>query len=280
MAARLARYTNNDTYAQVAAETFDWVYNVGYISKDYHVYDGAHVEYNCTDINKVEFSYNNAIFLLGAAVMYNYVCFPFHFLLQNQRTCPLTKVQTNGAEIWRTRVDGLLKTGLEVFFPKGIAYEVSCEAHISGCTTDMLSFKAYLTRWYAATTQMAPYTLPTIMPVLKTSAEAAAKQCVGGTTGQTCGLSWSSGVWDGTKGVGQQMSAMSAVFTNLLPLEEVGIPLTNATGGTSKGDPGAGGGAINPQAIKPATKADRAGAGILTTLILVVITGLFGWMSI
>lgn len=37
------------------------------------LYDGAHVEDNCTDINKQEFSYNNAIFTLGAAYMYNYV---------------------------------------------------------------------------------------------------------------------------------------------------------------------------------------------------------------
>jgi len=40
---------------------------------DYKVYDGAHIGTNCTDINKVQFSYNVAVFLLGAANMYNYV---------------------------------------------------------------------------------------------------------------------------------------------------------------------------------------------------------------
>lgn len=40
----------------------------------WNVYDGAHIEYNCTDINKVQFSYNSAVWLLGAANMYNYVC--------------------------------------------------------------------------------------------------------------------------------------------------------------------------------------------------------------
>lgn len=41
---------------------------------NYNIYDGAHVGTNCTDINKAQFSYNNAVFLLGAAHMYNYVC--------------------------------------------------------------------------------------------------------------------------------------------------------------------------------------------------------------
>lgn len=145
----------------------------------------------------------------------------------------------------------------------------------------MFSFKAYLTRWMAATTKVAPYTYDTIMPVLKSSAQAAAKQCDGDTNGRTCGLSWSSGTWDGTKGVGQQMAAMSAIFVNLLPLEDVAPPLTNLTGGSSVGNANAGSQSVaNPEALKPATGADRAGAGIVTTIILVGATGMFGWMSI
>lgn len=46
---------------------------VGFMDKDYRIYDGAHVETNCTDINRAQFSYNNAVYLLGAAYMYNYV---------------------------------------------------------------------------------------------------------------------------------------------------------------------------------------------------------------
>lgn len=44
---------------------------------DYNIYDGAHVGTNCTDINKAQFSYNNGVFLLGAAHMYNYVRISF-----------------------------------------------------------------------------------------------------------------------------------------------------------------------------------------------------------
>jgi mannan endo-1,6-alpha-mannosidase len=119
------------------------------------------------------------------------------------------------------------------------------------------------------------------MPVLKTSAVAAAAQCIGGANGRTCGLSWSSGAYDGTFGVGQQMAAISAIFVNLLPLESVAPPVTNLTGGTSLGNPNAGAGSVtNPAAISPATTGDRAGAGIVTTIVLVGATGMFGWMSL
>lgn len=134
----------------------------------------------------------------------------------------------------------------------------------------------------AATTLVAPYTHDTIMAVLKPSASGAAEQCSGGPNGRTCGLSWSKGaVWDGTFGVGQEMAAMSAIFVNLLPLQYVAPPVTNSTGGTSVGNPNAGSQSVaNPAALKPATTADRAGAGIVTTLVLVSITGMFGWMSV
>ena len=175
-------------------------------------------------------------------------------------------------------MDGLLNTTLNTFFPGGIAYEVACEATLK-CTTDMFSFKAFLTRWMAATTKMAPYTAAKITPVLATSAVAAAEQCNGGDNGRTCGLSWSKGTaWDGTSGVGQQMAAMSVIFTNLVPA--VAAPLTNATGGTSAGNPDAGSQSaqiLDP--IAPATTGGKIGAGLLTTLWLISATGMFGWMS-
>jgi mannan endo-1,6-alpha-mannosidase len=73
LGARLARYTNNDTYAQHAENTWNWTTSVGLIDSQYKIYDGAHIETNCTDINEVQFSYNMGVWLLGAAYMYNYV---------------------------------------------------------------------------------------------------------------------------------------------------------------------------------------------------------------
>ncbi len=73
LGARLARYTSNDTYAQHAEVIWDWITSVGLMDENYNIYDGAHIETNCTDINKVQFSYNMGVWLLGAANMYNYV---------------------------------------------------------------------------------------------------------------------------------------------------------------------------------------------------------------
>lgn len=70
--ARLARYTNNDTYMELAARTFDIMQKLSYIDSDWNVYDGAHLP-DCTDINKAQFSYNSAMLLQGAAFLYNYV---------------------------------------------------------------------------------------------------------------------------------------------------------------------------------------------------------------
>jgi mannan endo-1,6-alpha-mannosidase len=81
LGARLARYTNNDTYAQLAVETWNWIRGVGLMDGEYNVYDGAHDYANCTDINKQQFSYNAAIFLQGAAFMYNYVRAPQEAIL-------------------------------------------------------------------------------------------------------------------------------------------------------------------------------------------------------
>jgi mannan endo-1,6-alpha-mannosidase len=120
------------------------------------------------------------------------------------------------------------------------------------------------------------------MPKLAASAKAAALQCNGGTNGRMCGLSWSKGaIWDGTQGVGQQMAAMSVIYTNLLALQSVAPPLTNSTGGTSVGNSAAGANSVeSPVIITPATGKDKAGAGILTTLILLGATAMFGWMSV
>jgi mannan endo-1,6-alpha-mannosidase len=73
IATRLAAYTGNSTYASYAENTWNWMRSVGLMDDKYNVYDGAHVEFNCTDFNHVQYSYNSAIFVLGAATMYAHV---------------------------------------------------------------------------------------------------------------------------------------------------------------------------------------------------------------
>ena len=48
--------------------------DIGYLDKTtFAVYDGAHVEKNCTDVNKAQFSYLAAALAQGAASLYNQV---------------------------------------------------------------------------------------------------------------------------------------------------------------------------------------------------------------
>lgn len=164
-----------------------------------------------------------------------------------------------------------------MFFPNNIAFEIACEEH-NTCTTDMLSFKGYVARWMSVMTQIAPYTATQILPILKTSAEAAVKQCTGQSNQRTCGFKWSTGTYDGTIGAGQQMNVLAAVSSLLI--SEAKVPVTNTTGGISKGDPNAGSHSDSLLVQEtPITTGDKAGAGILTFLVLASASGIFGWMS-
>lgn len=73
LGARLARYTGNQTYAEYAEKIWQWQTAVGYIDAASNVYDGAHIDHNCTDINRALFSYNAGVFMHGLANMYNFV---------------------------------------------------------------------------------------------------------------------------------------------------------------------------------------------------------------
>lgn len=141
----------------------------------------------------------------------------------------------------------------------------------------MFSFKAYLLRWMAATSVLAPHTAPLITPYIQASARAAVAQCTGGASQRACGLSWSSGVFDGTTGVGQQMAALSAVFTNLA--RTVQAPLTNSTGGTSRGNAAAGGRETVPIWQPQVNSRDTTRAGALTSVVLLGALFLFSWLS-
>ncbi|CAJ2502952.1 Uu.00g103460.m01.CDS01 [Anthostomella pinea] len=244
MGARLARYTNNDTYAQHSTDTWNWLIEHVYIDDKFNVYDGAHIADNCTTVNKQQFSYNAAVLLLGAAHMYNY---------------------TNASKDWEARVSGLLDGIERVFFLNGTAYEPTCEARI--CLTDPISFKGYLHRWMAVSSQVAPFIHDRVMGLLKTSTRAAVDQCTGGADGRQCGFHWSTGMYDGATGAGQEMNVVGALASLLI--EAAAPPLTNGTGGSSLGDPDAGSGPKKEtDEFKQVTTGDQAGAGIVTVLLL------------
>lgn len=76
LAARLARYTGNATYAEWAAKAWDWSTNIGLISPSYLFYDGTDDTINCTSLNHITWTYNAGVFMHGAANMYDFVSPP------------------------------------------------------------------------------------------------------------------------------------------------------------------------------------------------------------
>jgi mannan endo-1,6-alpha-mannosidase len=160
---------------------------------------------------------------------------------------------------------------------KNVMMEVACES-IGKCNTDQRSFKGYLSRWMAASIKVAPFVESWVMERLRASAQAAVSTCTAGFDGNQCGLQWTKQANDGMLGVGEQIAALEVVQSNLIL--NVAGPVSNSTGGTSKGNPAAGGDSgSSPITAPDITNADRAGAGILTTLVLVGMIGGAWWMA-
>ena len=83
IAARLARYTGNDTYAEWANKAWNWSTAIGLITSDYQVYDGTTEGSNCTSYDRTKWSYTAGIYLHGASVMYNYVSHLLRFTFRS-----------------------------------------------------------------------------------------------------------------------------------------------------------------------------------------------------
>jgi mannan endo-1,6-alpha-mannosidase len=197
VAARMARYTGEEKYLTWAKKVWNWSKEVGFITDKFEVYDGASMDNNCNKLTDSQWSYNIAIFMHGAANMYN----------------------ITGTKLWADRLMGLANTASRFYSPyenaTHVAYEANCEPW-GICNTDQFSFKAYLARYSAKTVQLAEWTRDIISPRLYASAKAAARSCSGGADGVTCGTKWYVDGWDGTKGMGQQLSALETIQSLLV----------------------------------------------------------------
>lgn len=182
-----------------------------------------------------------------------------------------------------TPLNGILGGVTKVFFnpETDIISEVGCEPE-NNCNTDGLTFKSFTLRWLALAAQLAPSIATQVWPLISKSAAGAAQQC-DGNGGSWCGYHWDTATWDQSTGVGQQMSALAAINANLIPVENLAAPLTLDTGASSKGNAAAGTGTTttttgNPWLTRKITTGDRAGAGILTALLLVYTIGGAYWL--
>lgn len=191
LGARLARFTGNDTYMQISSMVWDWMADVGFIvekENEIVIYDGAHVELNCTDITSTSWSYIYGIILSGAAFAYN----------------------VTEEEIWLNRTNSLIE-GSKFFLNNSIITETSCATGMK-CNTDQRSFRSLFSRGLGLTTLMVPSTYNTIKPWLEASASGIARSCSGGDDGVTCGFNWSYDGWDGWYGLGEQLCALETIL--------------------------------------------------------------------
>ncbi|KAG7664087.1 uncharacterized protein J8A68_002411 [[Candida] subhashii] len=228
LAARLARYSDNKAdYLEVAEKVWNWMVNVGYITVEddgttIQIYDGAHVEENCTDFTTLKWSSNYGTFLSGCAYLYN----------------------LTGDEVWKSRTLEILEAS-KYFFNGSIMQETTCATR-GVCNYDQRSFRSIFARFLGLTMKLVPETSDTILPLLEASALGAAQSCSGGTDGITCGENWAYGGWDGVYGLGEQSSALD-VLNSLL----VRAPLTVNTGGSTRVNYSEEAGTENNPAIKP-----------------------------
>ena len=187
LAARLAYITGNQTYADWATKVWDWMEASPLLQRQgdiLYIWDSTDANNNCSDTANFVWTYNYATMLAGAAYMYSY---------------------TNGSPDWEARVNEILSSAFNLFFPQkfggNIMWELQCEDRLI-CNQDQQSFKAYLSRWMAVTSLLVPSTADQIKPKLQGSAIGAAGQC----QGEVCGESWGLTTYDGKTGVGEEVS--------------------------------------------------------------------------
>ncbi|KAM0715105.1 hypothetical protein Q7P37_009570 [Cladosporium fusiforme] len=233
LAGRLARYTGNTTYADWGQEIIQWSFDTGLIgdinsTEPAAVYDGTDSSMNCSDLNHIQWTANIGTYLAGGAHMYN-----------------------NTASI-NNRLHDSFVARLNITFANpangsanGTLTEIAC-APTDNCNTDQLAFRAILARALAQARSLTdsmgtPFTYPEgtnttdilrnpppaseripawtthqkIDFIVQQSAKGAAAQCSGGKEGTTCGNDWASSTWDGSSGLGQDLSALNIILANV-----------------------------------------------------------------
>ncbi|CAN3364974.1 mannan endo-1,6-alpha-mannosidase Dfg5p [Diutina catenulata] len=268
--ARLARYLGKDSnmtsnYTKACERVWNWMEAVGFMNmdvndtgKNHSIYDGANIDNNCSheDTTHLQWSYTYGIFMSGCAYLWN-----------------LTE-----DEIWKERANVIREAGIRYFTDRqGYMSEMTC-APSKRCNNDQRSFRSLWSRSLQLTSVLIPETYDDIRTYIEKSATGAIASCNGGSDGITCGMDWSKGTWDGVYGLGEQMCALEVTLALLA--REVPPPLSVKTGGTSKSEPEAGLNTVdytNQNALDIKGK-DKAGAGVVTAIVLAILLGASIWM--
>jgi mannan endo-1,6-alpha-mannosidase len=229
---------------------------------------------------------------------------------KNSHTTPNTHPQPQTRTRWTSLQASLLPAITSTFASgranttNGTLFEIACAPQQS-CNTDQLAFRAILARALSQSR-----TLITSLPItavasnassianitsssssagaaselhsqidfiLRASAKGAAAQCSGGENGTTCGNDWSSSEWDGTSGLGQDLSALNAIVANLQGggrLATANASATEAGDNATATDGSNGSGTGNGTGSDASATTDSASAGshvAVSSMVLAVI---------
>lgn len=268
MAARLARYVGDDgnntaqNYTDTAEKVWDWMEEVGFLTlenggSELELYDGAKINpdnQSCDYVTHLKWSYNFGVFITGAAYLYDHT----------KDTKWLDRIN----EIW---------TASKFFFDGTIMAETTCAP--DKCNNDQRSFRCLFARSLSLVSVIVPEMREKFNPYMDDSAVAAAQSCSGDGDSYTCGLNWAVDGWDGKYGLGEQMSALETMLYVIY--DDHPAPYTSDNGGTSESNPEAG---LNVQTTMvnrnklDITSGDKAGAGVLTAVVLGLMLGVSIWM--
>ncbi|CAI7674824.1 unnamed protein product [Penicillium pancosmium] len=259
LAARLALYTKNETFANWAETIWDWSLTTPLLKKkNWNIADTTNVDADCKDHGDWQWTYNYATYIAGAGYMYNY---------------------TEGKDYkYLEGITGLITTSNQ-FFPKSgngqIMSEITCEA-TEKCDRNQKTFKAYYASWLGFMSLIVPSNVTeSTMAKFKTSAVAAGQQCSGGKDGKHCGIRWTmQAQWDKTTGLEQEMAVLGVLNAIMVPFKQQG-PYNVDNGGESKSDPNAG--VDHDPKTRTITSGDRAGAGILTAVFIATWVAGLAW---
>ncbi|KAH6847512.1 glycosyl hydrolase family 76-domain-containing protein [Chaetomium sp. MPI-CAGE-AT-0009] len=174
LGARLSRYTGNQSYAEWADKTWEWLFTRLGLHPGQQLQPRQHGELIIT----------TGALLEGAAYMYN-------------------KTTGDAQATWRERVRKLATRTLNFDFPMSkkwerILVEYECETRPGGrpaCTPQTHYNKGAYLRALASTARLAPFLGGDIVRHIRDSAAAAVAVCDGGETGRACGFVWNRNVW-------------------------------------------------------------------------------------
>ncbi|KAL2192439.1 glycoside hydrolase [Corynascus similis CBS 632.67] len=209
LGARLYRFTDNETYADWAAKSWDWLTSVGLIDDEFNVYDGVRVNDDCETVSRVQFSYASGVILEAAAYMSNH-----------------SNNHKHKQKVWSERVTSLASRAMAHFFPDGTLVERACETTKLGCPDDIQWQKGITLRSLASVATLVPELRingddgdRSVAAALRTTAKSAVATCDGGLRGRECGYRWSGEAIDGqevkTTGPPSELNALAAVVVAL-----------------------------------------------------------------